>query len=60
MLFVSIHGDALGIVRHGMGSVMPLRLAVWMLPPLTFDVLNSKRHEPQTDKKSRGKRSKKG
>lgn len=38
MLFVSIHGDALGVVRHAMGSVTPLRLSVWLLPPFILDI----------------------
>ena len=38
MLFISIHGDALGIVRHGMGSVIPLRLSLWLLPPFILDL----------------------
>lgn len=42
MLFVSIEGDALGIVRHSLGSVMPMRLSVWLLPPLIFGLLDSK------------------
>jgi len=40
MLFISIHGDALGIVRHTMGSVMPLRLSVWLLPPFILDLVS--------------------
>ncbi len=39
MLFVSIEGDALGIVRHSLGSVMPLRLSLWLLPALILDSL---------------------
>lgn len=31
MLFVSIHGDALGLIRHALVSVMPLRLNLWLL-----------------------------
>ncbi|MCL5429713.1 MAG: hypothetical protein M1347_07955 [Chloroflexi bacterium] len=38
MLFVSIHGDALGTVRHAMGSVMPLRLSVWLFLPFILDM----------------------
>ena len=41
MLFVAIHGDAAGIVRHSMGSVMPLRLSLWLLPLFIFDVMGS-------------------
>jgi hypothetical protein len=56
MLFVSIHGDALGIVRHGMGSVMPLRLAVWLLPPFILDISDSNRQESQKIKKTSQKK----
>jgi hypothetical protein len=38
MLFVSIHGDTIGVVRHALGSVMPLRLSVWLLPLFTLDL----------------------
>ena len=38
MLFVSIHGDALGIVRHALGSVMPFRLSIWLLPLFILDL----------------------
>jgi hypothetical protein len=38
MLFVSIHGDALGIVRHALGSVMPFRLFIWLLPLFILDL----------------------
>lgn len=40
MLFVSIEGDALGIVRHSLGSVMPMRLFFWLLPPFILDDLD--------------------
>ncbi len=40
MLFVSIHGDALGIVRHALVSVMPLRLNIWILAVFVLDNLN--------------------
>jgi hypothetical protein len=57
MLFVSIQGDALGVVRHAMGSVMPLRLSLWLLPPLIFDIysppideLTMTRRKPQKAK----------
>jgi hypothetical protein len=42
MLFVSIEGDALGIVRHALGSVMPLQLSLWLLPPFVLDYLAPK------------------
>jgi len=42
MLFVSIEGDALGIVRHSLGSVMPIRLSLWLLPPFILDSLDLK------------------
>ena len=38
MLFISIHGDALGIVRHALGSVMPFRLSVWLLSLFIVDL----------------------
>jgi len=37
MLFVSIHGDALGLIRHALVSVMPLRLTTWLLAILLLD-----------------------
>jgi len=49
MLFVSIEGDALGIVRHALGSVLPMRLSLWLLPPLILDSLN-----PRQKKKAQG------
>lgn len=42
MLFVSIEGDALGIVRHSLGSVMPIRLSLWLLPPFIIDAMGPK------------------
>lgn len=57
MLFISIHGDALGIVRHAMGSVMPLRLSVWLLPPLILDVYGSPQAAAPAGKASRGGKS---
>jgi len=39
MFFVSVHGDAAGIVRHSMGSVMPLRLSLWLSIPFIFDAM---------------------
>lgn len=50
MLFVSIHGDALGVIRHGIGSVTPLRLSVWLLPPFILDLFGlrvEKENEPK-------------
>jgi hypothetical protein len=40
MLFISVHGDALGIIRHSLGSVMPLRLFVWLLPAFILDAFS--------------------
>jgi hypothetical protein len=37
MLFVSILGDAAGTVRHTIGSLIPLRLSVWLLLVFIFD-----------------------
>ena len=37
MLFVSIHGDALGLIRHALVSVMPLRLNLWLLSVWLLD-----------------------
>jgi hypothetical protein len=37
MLFVSIHGDALGLIRHALVSVMPLRLNLWLLAVWLLD-----------------------
>jgi hypothetical protein len=37
MMFVSIFGDASNIIRHSLGSVIPIRLFVWLLPPLIID-----------------------
>jgi hypothetical protein len=37
MLFVSIHGDALGIIRHALVSVMPLRFNIWLLVIFLLD-----------------------
>jgi len=37
MLFVSIHGDALGIIRHALVSVMPLRFNIWILTVFLLD-----------------------
>lgn len=37
MLFVSILGDASSIVRHTVGSLIPLRLSVWLLLVFIFD-----------------------
>jgi hypothetical protein len=36
-LFMAIHGDASSIVRHVVGSIMPLRLTLWLLAPFTLD-----------------------
>lgn len=41
MLFIIIHGDASSLVRHAMGSIMPLRLSVWLLPPFVLDEIAS-------------------
>lgn len=48
MLFVSIHGDALGIVRHTLGSVMPLRLSIWLLPLLILDLYSLRDNQSLT------------
>lgn len=37
MLFVSILGDAAGIVRHTIGSLIPLRLSIWLLLVFVMD-----------------------
>jgi hypothetical protein len=37
MLFVSILGDAAGIVRHTIGSLLPLRLSIWLLLVIIID-----------------------
>jgi hypothetical protein len=42
-LFMAIHGDAGGIVRHALGGVMPLRLMMWLLPPFILDGVASQR-----------------
>lgn len=36
-LFIAIHGDAAGIVRHALGGVMPLRLLMWLTAPFILD-----------------------
>jgi hypothetical protein len=40
MLFVSILGDSSDIIRHSLGSVMPLRLFVWLLPAFILDAVS--------------------
>jgi hypothetical protein len=35
--FVVIHGDTGALPRHAIGAVMPLRLMLWILPPLILD-----------------------
>lgn len=49
MLFISIHGDALATVRHALGSVMPMRLSLWLLPPFILDLVA----QPSSVKKKR-------
>lgn len=39
LLFVSYHGDALGVTRHTLAAVMPARLSMWMLGILLCDTL---------------------
>jgi hypothetical protein len=36
-LFVSILGDASSIVRHTVGSLIPLRLSIWLLLAFILD-----------------------
>ncbi len=40
-LFVSIHGDAAGIVRHALSSILLFRLLLWLLPGYILDALNT-------------------
>ncbi|MBX3048999.1 MAG: hypothetical protein KIT46_01705 [Anaerolineales bacterium] len=42
-LFVSIHGDAAGIVRHALSSVLLFRLLLWLLPGYILDALAESR-----------------
>jgi hypothetical protein len=37
MLFVSFHGDSLGVTRHTIAAVMPFRLSLWMLSVFALD-----------------------
>lgn len=37
LLFVSIHGDALGIIRHALVAVMPLRFNLWLFSLFVLD-----------------------
>ncbi len=37
VLFVSYHGDSLGMIRHALAGVLPLRLALWILTILIID-----------------------
>lgn len=37
MLFVSFHGDSLGVIRHALVAVMPLRLSIWLLIVVAMD-----------------------
>lgn len=48
ILVVSFYGDSLGVVRHAMGAVEPLRLSAWMLSIFLADVAiaGSKPAEP--------------
>jgi hypothetical protein len=39
LLFVSFHGDALGVTRHTLGAVMPARLSMWLLGIVLIDTL---------------------
>jgi hypothetical protein len=38
LLFVSYHGDTLGVIRHVLVAVVPLRLSAWILPPFFLDL----------------------
>jgi len=38
LLFVSFHGDALGILRHTLVAVMPLRLTLWTMAMVIIDI----------------------
>jgi hypothetical protein len=37
LLFVSYHGDSLGVIRHVLVAVVPLRLSTWILPLALLD-----------------------
>lgn len=43
LLAVSFHGDSLGVVRHALVAVVPLRLSVWMLAICAADLGLDKR-----------------
>lgn len=43
MLAVSILGDASSVVRHTIGSLIPIRLTVWLLPPFILDAAAHKK-----------------
>jgi hypothetical protein len=39
LLFVTFHGDALGITRHALIAVVPARMSMWLSGALLLDVL---------------------
>lgn len=39
LLFVSYHGDSLGVIRHALVAVVPLRLSTWLLTVFVLDNL---------------------
>lgn len=41
LLFISYHGDSLGVERHALVAVMPLRLSVWLLTCIFCDLTYS-------------------
>jgi len=50
LLFISIHGDALGLIRHALVAVMPLRLNLWLFAIWLLDgVLPTKK--PKQDRR---------
>jgi hypothetical protein len=53
MLFVSIHGDARGVIRHGIGSLIPMRLSVWLLPPLILNIYGLEAISKQKPRKAK-------
>jgi len=40
LLFISYHGDARSTIRHTLVATMPLRLSIWLLAILVFDMIN--------------------
>jgi hypothetical protein len=54
ILFVSFYGDSLGVVRHALVAVIPLRLSTWMLTVFAADLVleqgeRSLKQQPQAD-----------